>query len=497
MRSFKEYVQTKPTPVFEGIAHLEDLPVDEFIDSIENLNRMIATQKLDGYNLWVGVDDAGKFYTSREGKKKGARFYAATDYDEDVPAYDGFRAAHRVLAKHASVIKGILKPGEVVELEIVFGRQPNAVVYGSGGYNYIAFLRALDSTPQERVTQLTKALDSTETTVKSLVHDTPDGRSIVKTQEPLKWKFTRSAEIDPKQLKSVNLKKELQALRDFLQKTNKEAKAVSGDELKTNYDLLNAKGGQYKELKKILNDKLTSDFKLNIKNTLLQRFVRDVKPHLQDKEVGNDEAFGIEGVVFLDPKTQKQFKLVDKDIFTAINKFNYDARSKVSGAVKTDDPLANLDMRGGLFGDAKIRIGRLFNIKGLTTQLQLKRALRKFKGSHPQETVTNMAKSLHQLSFGAAKKKIEAIVTYSLTELEGALNSFKDNVDKYKLKLKTGKTISYTPEVKRRTLMTFAETKRDLERLREAVNEGSGMGDLIIAMFGRQIKEIHQEVEEE
>jgi hypothetical protein len=492
--SFKSYVKARPTYITEGITHIEDMKIDDFIDAVENMNRMIATQKLDGFNLWVGVDEDGKFYTSREGKTKNKRFYSVDDFENNAAA-DGFKAAHMALEKNKDAILKTLNPGEIVEMEILFGKQPNAVIYGSGGYNYIAFLRGINETPQERVDQLYKALHTKETEIQSSVHDSPDGRTITREVQPQTWKFVKPEQIDTKELKSVDVKKELAALKSWLQQPNEQAEMLSNGKMKTNYDVLTVRGSkETKEIKAQIEQEMRDSFQLKIKDALLSKFVRNVKPKLQDEK---EDSFGIEGVVFLDPKTQKQFKLVDKDIFTAINKFNFDVRNKVNSQIKTDDPLAPLESRGGLFGTTRVRILQMLGIQGTTTTSGVKRALRKFKGNTPVETVKNIIKSLDQVNFGAVRKKSEAIIDNALEELDHVLDNFKKNADKYKLQLKTGKEIKYTPEVKRRTLLTFAETRRDLEELKERIGGSRGIAEIVIALFGKQIKEIHEEPADE
>jgi hypothetical protein len=93
-----------------------------------------------------------------------------------------------------------------------------------------------------------------------------------------------------------------------------------------------------------------------IKDYLLNTLVRKVKPFLQTHDLKPDEDVGVEGVVLRDNKTGEMTKIVDKDVFTAINKFNNSVRGNVSGLVRTDDQNAPLDMRGGILGQAKIRI---------------------------------------------------------------------------------------------------------------------------------------------
>ncbi|MBN4836381.1 hypothetical protein, partial [Enterobacter hormaechei] len=98
----------------ESITHIEDLPVDRFIDVLRNLSTMTAQEKLDGAPLWVGVDDEGRLYTSREGKRSDAdRKYSVDDWSL-VSANNQFRAAHAALSQYADQIKQVLQSGDTV-----------------------------------------------------------------------------------------------------------------------------------------------------------------------------------------------------------------------------------------------------------------------------------------------------------------------------------------------------------------------------------------------
>ena len=104
---------TLQTLLQEGIAHLEDLPVQRFIKTVETLKDKIITEKLDGSNLWFGFDPKG-FFTSREGKSsKTARFYSVSDY-APVAAYNGFRAAHLALESVKADIMQELKEEDLI-----------------------------------------------------------------------------------------------------------------------------------------------------------------------------------------------------------------------------------------------------------------------------------------------------------------------------------------------------------------------------------------------
>lgn len=490
------------TYIEEGIDHIEDLPIEDFIFAIENFNKMIATQKLDGANLRVGVDKNGKFYTSRESKSGGKRFYKSSDYPEDVIAYDGFRTAHQVLDKKKDIISKILGKGSAAEVEILYKRQPNAITYGKDGLNFIAFLRMLDTpedeTPdQTKIKKLHDALDNDIVKVESKVTDSEDGEDLVFTKEESKWKFTVPEKVSGDVFKTVNLSKEIASLKKFLNATNKVASKVGNPEIKTNYDVMTSRIKDLKDEKERIKNIVQKDYKLAIKDTLLNTFVRKIKPGIQDEKLHPDEDLGIEGVVFLDPVTQKQFKIVDKDVFTAINAFNHEIRANVTGVIKSADPLASLATRGGIFGDARIRMSKLFGVDDLNTASGVKKTLRKFGGDTPEECVVNMAKSLNQVNVQATKKKMESILIATLEQLEEALQDFKNNADKYKKKLSTGKVVGYSPEVKKRTLLTFADTKRTLNKLLTTVKNSKNISDLIVAMFGRQIKEIFSEASED
>ncbi len=502
MKNFKNFLvehglNLQKTYLFEGITHIEDLSIEDFLFSVENFNKMIATQKLDGANLRVGLDKDGRLYTSRE-SKGGKRFYKSTDYSEDVIANDGFRSAHQALEKKKNILSKLLDKGEAAEIEILYKRQPNAITYGKDGLNYIAFLRMLatpenDNPDQSKIKKLNDALDKDIITVNSKVTDSEDGENLIFSKEDTKWKFTVPENIDVKEFKSGDLSKQIKELKIFLNKPNKEAIKLTNGELKTNYDVMSIVKKDLKVEREKIKEIVQTKYKLAIKDTLLKNFVRNIKPSIQDAELHPDEDLGIEGVVFLDPVSQKQFKIVDKDVFTTINAFNHEVRANISGTIKSSDPLAPLANRGGIFGDAKIRMISLFNIDGLSTASNVKRTLRKFGGDTPEELVVNMAKSLHQVNVQATKKKMEAILISTLSELEKALADFKEHVGEYKKKLSTGKVVGYSPEIKKRTLISFAETKRDLQQLLLNIKKSKNIADLIVAMFGRQIKDIFTE----
>lgn len=478
-----------------GIAHLEDLDVEAFLRVIEKLHEFEAVQKLDGSNLRVGIDEHGDMFTSRE-QKGGRRFYQESDFPKN-SAYDGFKAAHAVLEKAEGYIMQVLVPGESINLEIIYGPQPNTVFYGKDNLNYIAFLEMLPGDDpsvepdQKKIQTLLKLLAGKVFTVKTVFSDTTDGVTIVRTPLVTDWKFTESDYIPAHEIQKVDFKKELGSLKAYLKTENDTAKQLGRD--LTNFELLKDRTRDLADERQIVADKIMTEYKLPIKEKLMDLIYKQ-KPSLRGMGAGESGAYtGIEGIIFTDKKTRERFKIVDKDVFTAINKFNYQARKTVATRIQSNDPNLPIESRGGIVGEARIRSIQLFGLEGTEIPSQAKKTLEHFKGEDREETITNIVKSLNQLKFEAVKRKIQAIYIAAYDDLEEALNAFKSGADDYVLNLKNGQTIKYTKEIKRRTLMTFAEARRQLIESLSEVRRAHDLYDLIDTFFSTQLDQMFGE----
>lgn len=500
MPTFKTFFAHKPLveSTAYGIDHLEDLPVEQFIRLVKKLKELRVVQKLDGANLLMGVDRDGRLYTSRE-QKGGQRFYSMDDLPNR-PAYDGFRSATGALLKAEKFLKRHVQPGQALSCEVLFGPQPNTVIYGKDNLSYIAFLEPVigdDPTLDldyslPRV--LAKKLDGKTVSVDTEVADTSDGEVFVKMPKVTQWGFSCSDRVPQEEIDAVNVESELDELQKFLDKTN-DAAEDQGLDL-NNFEVLKAAQPKLADERKRLEDDVRTRFMKPIKDKLLKVSMKQ-KPSLRgqnpDEAGGYD---GIEGIIFQDNETGERFKVVDRDVFTAINKFNYSVRNRIVGRILTSKDDAPVESRGGIVGIAKTRCIRLFGIPSVELPSQEKRALQPFKGEDPGETVRNIAKSVKRLSFESIKKKMGAILTGACNDLEDDLEDFKKHVDEMHLQLKNGKEIRYTPEIKRRTLMTFAEAKRTLHALLKSVRKAGRIEDLIVHFFKGSIKELHAEPEE-
>lgn len=486
MKSFSQFVILEGKGKYGyGITHVEDLPVEEFIRFMKKLHSLEAVQKLDGANLVMGRDTKGALYSSRE-QKGGKRFYELADFP-DVSAFDGFRAAHAVMKKNHVDFEEHLKPGQAVNCEIIYGAQPNTVFYGKDMLNYIGLLElqpgddpSLDNS-QKPLKELYKRLKDKTTTVKTNASDTFDGETMARAPRLTDWKFTISDPVPKDEIDAIDIKPELRGLEKFLDQANETAEALGRD--LTNYEVLKDKSRDLTDERTSITEKLRSEYMVPVKEKLLE-LVKKQKPSLRG-EIDDDGAYdGIEGIIFTDPETREKFKVVDREVFTQINKFNYGVRNSIATKIVSTDPDMPIEQRGGLVGEAKVRAMKLLGIQSAEIPSQTKKMLEPFKGDTREETINNLLDSLHQLNFQAIRKKIQAIYINALDDVEDALNAFKTKADEYELDLPNGKKIKYTKEIKRRTLMLFADTKDNLFNTLAQIKKSDDLADLIEVFFG-------------
>ena len=105
-------------------------------------------------------------------------------------------------------------------------------------------------------------------------------------------------------------------------------------------------------------------------------------------------------------------------------------------------------------------------------------ALEPFKASTREKTLKNISDVLVELNFNALKRKMSAIFTNCLEEINDSLEEFKSD-HKLTLDLTSGKTITYTPEIRRRTLMTFAEAVQQCNDILLSIRKSINMQDLL------------------
>lgn len=346
------------------MTHIEDLKVSDFIDFVKNIYQTEASIKLDGtVALLFGLSEDGKFYTGlgrdfRE-VKEDKRMYSVKDWlkTEHIKV-NSPASAHAALESKLPIIRQHLKPGDTATAEIMFGDKPNSIKYDFGGINWAVILNN---------DELGKALKG------KIVINVPN--YVLETDEIEKktvqqtWNFGITEQVDSKKY-DINIKSELEELEKFL---NGETDGVR------NMEILSMRAaGKNKNMVKEVREK-AQNLKLNIKEKLLQQYVRQIQGGIYSPAKGHSH----EGIVLR--KGDKMTKIIDKEVFTKIHEQDWEpvnAASKIAKALeraeiskeeaikKIDSMIKNFDTDYPKIDDKETKRRMINNLK--MTKLELK-----------------------------------------------------------------------------------------------------------------------------
>lgn len=317
-----------------SIKHFEDLSSTDILHFLENINEYTATEKVDGSQLLFGIDEKG-FYTSRE-TKGGGRVYDVAEYELDFHTTYR-RMAHAALQSSMNLLVAAgMQVGDQVEVEVLYGLLPNVIEY-SDTTSYLIFLRTTAGSVD--INQLQSAFDNHTLTVSLDVPRTDDGITIRNVHESALWSFARVPiwKFDVAAL-DENLKFRIEFYSEFLSRRVTEMDISYADLLSIHLGRV-SKYAIGKEAISKLRDTVRSydnAHRLSMKIELLDSIVRN-----RPSNLGPSNGF-IEGVVFTRPDG-KMFKLVDKDLFRAVQQFYWQVRN--DDALETDElTIPDLDL---------------------------------------------------------------------------------------------------------------------------------------------------------
>ena len=481
----------------EGISHINDqkIPLDRFIEILKNIKDFEVTEKVDGANLWFGLDMEGKLYTSR-GKKEGGEFYNQNDWGSDFKD-TGFKSAHSALKNSASKIaEAGMNPGDMVEVEILFGEKPNAIPYWP---NQIIFLRAIQGDPA--VAQIADALEGM--TVASEVENVPytnDGRTIERRNESHPWTFSKVQKynVDTDKIEQ-ELDDHIAKLETFLLQPNIAKLTIQNQDGSTgnptNMEVLalRATKPEIKEAKELVKDVIDGDrdpvtgkrstkgggIRLEIKEILLNNLVRSAQSTLGPSI---EDGGWIEGVVLrrtgIDG-TDELLKVVDQDIFTAVNAFNHQVRSYLTTKHKGPDAP---EEASGVLGNLLRKMANVINHPPLGT-IQAKRYLKKL-GNTSQEIAANVAQGI---DVAATKATWSADIDKTSKIVDNLLDQYNSQVDDKEFVDTAGRTHKYDETIHKRTLQVFAELARDFTAWKKAIAEADTAEQLVMVLIGDKL----------
>jgi len=499
--SFKDFV--KETTVTKqgvynlnrGITHLENLPPHKFLEVIENLAIYTITEKLDGANLIFGFSVTGQPYTSR--RPKGGKLHYTVESYSNRPANNGFRQAHLALMKEEATLRSVLDCGEAIEVEVLYGRQPNAIVYGS---NHVAFLRMVpgsngEAPDQTKLEKLQEVMQGCKVFVSTDITTTRNGTDLYEKNVTEAWTFEVAPNIDPIKFVAVDLH-QLDTYKKWLKQ-----RVWTGI---TNEDVFNCKLNQIKKTE--LPEGVTKDdlkkARERVREIVLSEqlkfkgsfvgLLRKIAPRFRDVFLeGTERDIGIEGVVLRHPNGE-QVKIVDKENFTAINQFNYAIRNEIkatSGVRNRFDATLGRDV--DIYTSLLHEIAQIIGVPAMRRLTNIKRVIKTHTGNNLTETISNFASSFETKDMPVLREKLDHAIHSSLLDLAYCHGKYLLERHSYTFTLPTGQTIRYTDEINKRTELVFAETRKELKEMRSGVEFAETLEDIAQALYGKQLNNIH------
>lgn len=465
-------MRTKHLEEAGGITHIEELAVSDFIKALRNLHHYEVSEKVDGSNLQFGIDENG-FYTTRE-QKGGRRQYSAEDYPMTF-ASSYMRATHLVLEDQLDAMRSLgLKEGDRIEVEVIY--DGNTVPYNEE-QNQIIFLRKVEG--DVNFDNLKDGMDGAESIVTFKSPYTIDGKEILTHEVTHKFTIERVPQIDMEefnksaahaeiQKKLASLEKYLQAHSGLYKFTNAEVLAIRLNERPKNISV--EKWRDAKELISNTREEIRSHLKDNrlsaIKKMLLDELVRKIQSAF-GPEI--NEGGWIEGLVFRDKKTGSQFKVVDKEMFTAANKFLWGVRQKLtrraSGPYSSD---------AGFYGDFMMELANSLGLPELGARRR-KAWVKRF-GPDLDSQIETLSKKVGKLNTEEMQTYWKNVVDKYENELEKRLEEYNKTYKNMTLKLQ-GREISYDGEAHKRTLQTFSTLFKNLLTIRSAADRAKSFSD--------------------
>ena len=308
------------------MTHIEDLKVEEFIKFVRSIYEAEASVKLDGTAaLSFGFDEDGKFYTGfgRDFKviKPELRRYSEEDWLKSKNIFiNPAISAHTFLEKNLTAIRKHLKPGETALAEILFGDKPNCIKYDFSGINYLVIL----NNPE-----LADELNGKKMNIDT-VNYVLDTDIVVPKAVKQVWRVGKTQRVDPSKYE-INIENELKELEIFL---NSETNGIR------NIDIMGMRAtGKVKNLVKKVREKAKS-YKLNIKEKLLDQFVRKV----HEGDYIPSEDYSHEGIVL--KLGDNRVKIIDKEVFTAIHDRDWEpvyAAKKIQKSMPPEQAIVEID----------------------------------------------------------------------------------------------------------------------------------------------------------
>jgi len=461
----------------DGIAHLNDLEVSKFNDTVRRLsnkdNSIELSVKFDGSaNLGFGIDEDGKLYFDRAVKGQSEKKRGPNDWPAKA-MYNPLRTAVAVLLKNKRILEKYMQKGEWTDCEVMFEAIPNAIEYGE---NYIVIHDA-------KFNSLVQKLKPTTVKMDVYLYDR-ESKKVVKSVENITYKFGGKEVLNTKKYK-ISINADIDKLEKFMNSKNKKFKDNS------NFDVLTFRSaGKDKTKIKAEKEKLKiqiGKMQLDIKNKLIEEILNHTaagsmaKPPEFDDKGNNVGGTFPEGVVIKDLKTGDLSKIVS--VFPEINKFLWFYRETLT---KGTGPAGSFIP--GIMTRFKDEISlKAFNIKALRSVAVTSNIRKKYPGKPANLKLLSFLKDqgFEFKKVGQAKTKYLKAIKTAKKELITLRKEFEKKGQKAVLKVRHGKfkrDIAYNDIAIRKTFETFLDVEHELDAyaneiqgVREHTQEGTAV----------------------
>ena len=434
--TFKSYL-------VEGMSSIEDINAQELLQILQNLKSLTITEKFFGEYFIFGLEN-GEFYTAES--EDGEKHFNVDEYKKDTYT-EKIKIAHSALSQYSKFINEAFNSNCKLAGSV-------RLISTEENTNLIALLKVISKETSSSIEDFYRKLPKTISAT-TMIATSEDGITVKNEPKTVKFKIVLPQKVNSSVFKIDDTVEEF---IKYLNTENTVASGLLGNKL-TNLQTLEDRSRDLTQERANIKENILSSYKIPLKNAILK--------------VKNKSGF-----VFTDEELNKEFK-VSKDEELSDDSI---VKKSISGISISSDESAPISRRGGLVGEMKARIHKLFEVEGLDNPRKIKKILAKFKGQTPKETALNFAKNLKLLSFNGTKKKVEAIISSTIDNLEKLRTDFLERNNNTK-----------RSEAEIEILVSFAEQNKILTKQLELIKSCQSMPKLIAVLFGNKIKALHND----
>lgn len=443
--------------LLEKIVQIEDLSLPEFLHTVSNLATLDLKKATKGLSFFFGLDDEGKLFSSKYSADD--KFYSTLRYQKE-PDNNAMIGAHKFIFKFKHKIEKILEPNDLIECRVQF--------YDVNTFDKDCNLILLKG---EHLSELLELL-STRTLIRSAQTFSLDGRNTSTIDRPSYWNAKEPKGLD--KLDTSGIKDELEKLKDYLSTPSDVDKKYNNFEIvKLNLGSIKMdKRSIYKTERDKVNDYIQTTFKLPIKNLLIDK---------------NDE-------LQID-KDEDTIEIKDNNLMKT--SFFLQPKHELAGIIRTTDPSAKLELRGGLFGEVMQRIATLFGVPEMANIQSAEKVFRELKGETLEATAANFSESLGRKNFFTIKTKLIAVFNNLQKDIDAKLDAFKHDSPDYELKLSDDVILKYEKEDIQTNLNAFGELSDEIIDILHQLKVSTALVELVAIIFRRPLELVHNEIVKE